>query len=171
MTTVKLSLTVLVASVSLTTAWSNTESPASSTPAKSTTSSVLSVGTTAYSHHEADHIPWGQKNAIGTTLRSTTQYNSAAADWSRFPVGTKFRIKGNPKLYVVDDYGSALVGTSTIDLYCVTMSEMDKWGRRNVDIQIVEWGSYERSREILKARTANTSCAKMYRALKGKEDA
>ena len=42
---------------------------------------------------------------------------SAAADWSRYPVGTRFRIVGKPYEYVIDDYGSALVGTDTIDLY------------------------------------------------------
>ena len=42
---------------------------------------------------------------------------SAAADWSRFPLGTRFQIVGTQDRYVIDDYGGALVGTNTIDLY------------------------------------------------------
>ena len=66
------------------------------------------VRTTAYTCSEDDHLIYGDKNATGTTLRYTDRVRSAAADWSFYPVGTTFRIKGLPYLYVVDDYGSAL---------------------------------------------------------------
>ncbi|MFN9025340.1 MAG: 3D domain-containing protein, partial [Akkermansiaceae bacterium] len=90
------------------------------------------VRTTAYTCSEADHIQYGSKNAAGTYLRYSDKVRSAAADWSFYPVGTVFRVKGLPQLYVIDDYGSALTGTGTIDMYHPTRSMMNQWGRRNV---------------------------------------
>jgi 3D (Asp-Asp-Asp) domain-containing protein len=75
------------------------------------------VRTTAYTCSEDDHLVYGSKNATGTHLRYSNRVRSAAADWSFYPVGTVFRIKGLPYLYVVDDYGSALTGTGTVDIY------------------------------------------------------
>lgn len=115
--------------------------------------SQMRVRTTAYCHDESDHIVYGVKNAIGTNLKFGS-VRSAAADWSRFPVGTKFRIAGQPGIvYEVDDYGSALVGTGTIDLYKPSRSLMDDWGVRHVDIEVIKWGSYERSMELMRDRT------------------
>lgn len=115
--------------------------------------SQMRVRTTAYTHDESDHIVYGVKNAIGTNLKFGT-VRSAAADWSRFPVGTKFRIAGQPNVvYEVDDYGSALVGTGTIDLYKPSRSMMNDWGVRHVDIEVIHWGSYERSMALMKDRT------------------
>lgn len=113
----------------------------------------MQVRTTAYTHNESDHIVYGVKNAIGTNLKFGN-VRSAAADWSRFPVGTKFRIAGQPGVvYEVDDYGSALVGTGTIDLYKPSRSMMNDWGVRHVDIEVIQWGSYERSMELMRDRT------------------
>lgn len=115
--------------------------------------SQMRVRTTAYTHDESDHIIYGVKNAIGTNLRFGN-VRSAAADWSRFPVGTLFRIAGQPGVtYVVDDYGSALVGTGTIDLYKPNRSMMDNWGVRHVDIEVIQWGSYEKSMDLMRDRT------------------
>lgn len=112
----------------------------------------MKVRTTAYCHDEADHIVYGAKNALGTPLRFGN-IRSAAADWSRYPVGTKFRIAGQPGVtYVVDDYGSALVGTGTIDIYKPTRGQMDAWGVRHVDIEVLQWGSYEQSMNIMRDR-------------------
>jgi 3D (Asp-Asp-Asp) domain-containing protein len=119
------------------------------------------VRTTAYTCSEADHIQYGSKNAAGTYLRYSEKVRSAAADWSFYPVGTVFRIKGMPQLYVVDDYGSALTGTGTIDMYKPSRAMMNQWGRRNVEISIVQWGSFERSAEILKDRTKFPHCRQM----------
>ncbi len=113
---------------------------------------MRTVRTTAYSHGEADHLKYGRKNAIGTPLKYG-RIRSAAADWSRFPLGTKFRLLDDPQtLYVIDDYGRALVGKETIDLYKPTLSAMRKWGARHVEIEIVEWGCLQESLRILKPR-------------------
>ena len=92
------------------------------------------------------------KNAAGSNLKYTSTVRSAAADWSRFPLGTRFKIHGQPQEYVIDDYGSALVGSNTIDLYKPTFTKMNEWGVRHIPIQIIEWGSFEQSREILDGR-------------------
>src|SRR4029077_18384134 len=90
--------------------------------------------------------------SLGTSL-SGRQIMSAASDWSRFPLGTRFRIVDTREEYVIDDYGTALVGTNTIDLYKKTHLEMKRWGVRQVDIDILEWGSNEQSLKILSPRT------------------
>jgi len=110
------------------------------------------VRTTAYCHKEADSLKYGTLNAAGGNLQYGNTIRSAAADWSVYPVGTKFQIEGLPYTYVVDDYGSALCGTATIDLYKPTFTQMNRWGVRNVPVKIIEWGSYEKSAEILSGR-------------------
>ncbi|GAA5482139.1 3D domain-containing protein [Haloferula sargassicola] len=126
------------------------------------------VRTTAYTCSESDHIQYGSKNACGTPLRYTNSVRSAAADWSVYPVGTKFRIKGMPQLFVVDDYGSALTGTGTIDIYTPTRAHMDAWGTRKVEIAVVQWGSFARSAELLSKRTGYSHCRQMYAAIQRK---
>ncbi|MGE9271158.1 MAG: 3D domain-containing protein [Verrucomicrobiales bacterium] len=123
---------------------------------------VRHVRTTAYTCTEADHIEYGSMNAAGTPLRYSNTVRSAAADWSVYPIGTTFRIKGMPQLFVVDDYGSALTGTGTIDIYTPSHKHMRAWGRRNVEINIVRWGSYARSAELLSGRTRHAHCREMY---------
>lgn len=119
------------------------------------------VRTTAYTHTEADHVEYGNKTALGTVLRYTPDYHSAAADWSRFPLGTEFKIKGYERVFVVDDYGSALVGTKTIDIYFPTVERMKNWGVRFVEIQILKMGSFHESRKILAARANHRYCLAM----------
>ena len=80
----------------------------------------------------------------------------------QYPVGTKFRIKGLPYLYVVDDYGSALTGTNTIDIFHPTLGGIKKWGLRTIEIDIVQWGSWERTLALLKGRQSHWHTRKMY---------
>ena len=105
------------------------------------------VRTTAYTYSRRALA----KDAKDCRLKTGSEH-SAAADWSRFPLGTKFKIAGTNKTYVIDDYGSALVGTATIDLYMPSHHEMSRWGVRHVAIDIVEPGSYKRSLELLNSR-------------------
>jgi 3D (Asp-Asp-Asp) domain-containing protein len=110
------------------------------------------VKTTAFSHKERDSWKYGNDCALGCDLRYD-QVRSAAADWSVFPVGTLFRIPGHQCIYRVDDYGRALVGTRTIDLYQPTLGGVRAWGSRVVEIEILQWGSYNKSLEIMSDRT------------------
>lgn len=116
------------------------------------TNQIMMVRTTAYTHSESDHLQYGRQSAAGTTLKYGSQVRSAAADWSKYPLGTRFKIEGLPYEYVVDDYGSALVGTETIDIYKPEKGTMNTWGVRNVPIKVIEWGSFEESRKILDER-------------------
>ena len=125
----------------------------------------FTVRTTAYTHSEADHLIYGKSTASGTQLRAEQKYTSAAADWSRFPLGTTFRIKGDSTIYVVDDYGIALVGTSTIDIYRPSKKAMNNWGVREVRIEILKIGDVERSRKILKSRSNFGFVKSMHRSM------
>lgn len=127
-------------------------------PAKS---GVQKVRTTAYTQTE----PGGWHSASGPRLRCDT-IHSAAADWSRFPVGTKFKILQTGEICQIDDYGSALVGTNTIDLFKNSRAKMHAWGVRFVDIKILEWGSNTRSLEILLPRARNRHVGRMVDALR-----
>jgi len=111
---------------------------------------ISNVRTTAYTHSEKG----GRHNAIGKSL-SSTDHMSAAADWSRFPLGTRFQIVGTQERYIIDDYGGALVGTNTIDLYKTSRRAMHLWGVRRVDIDIIEWGSKQQSLKVLAPRRKN----------------
>ncbi|MCB1237675.1 MAG: 3D domain-containing protein [Verrucomicrobiae bacterium] len=121
----------------------------------------LAVRTTAYTHTESDHIEYGKKTAAGTKLQYGKKYSSAAADWSKFPLGTRFKIDGMDTTFVIDDYGSALVGTETIDIYQPSRSAMNRWGVRHVDIRILNYGDFEKSRDILADRTRYSHVRKM----------
>ena len=80
-------------------------------------SQFMKVRTTAYTETESDHRRYGKSSAVGTTSRAGP-VRSAAADWARWPAGTRFLILATGQVYVVDDYGWALSGRNTIDLYC-----------------------------------------------------
>lgn len=114
---------------------------------------IESVRTTAYTSGAACNGEWSGRNAMGTRLKSGT-IRSAAADWSHYPVGTRFRVVETGQEYVIDDYGSALIGTGTIDLFKPSTREMNRWGVRRVTLEILEWGSPEKSLRILSNRTA-----------------
>lgn len=117
---------------------------------------TIRVRTTAYT---------GKKNAIGTPLRHGPVI-SAASDWSRFPLGTRFKVRQTGKTYVIDDYGSALVGTNTIDLAKRSNNIVNAWGVRWVDIDILEWGSSRRSLEVLTPRERVRYVKPMVKALR-----
>jgi 3D (Asp-Asp-Asp) domain-containing protein len=112
---------------------------------------IRGVKTTAYTHSERDHLAYGAKAATGAKLKYG-EVRSAAADWSVYPVGTVFKIEGDPHTYEVDDYGSALVGTGTIDIYKPSKAEMRSYGARHVNINVVKWGSFLESLAIMKPR-------------------
>jgi 3D (Asp-Asp-Asp) domain-containing protein len=121
------------------------------------------VRTTAYTRVEKG----GRRNALGAYL-SGHHVISAASDWSRFPLGTRFRIANTKDEYIIDDYGTALVGTSTIDLYKPTKLEMKRWGVRNVDVDILQWGSEEQSLKVLGPRAKHLTVRRMISALRKK---
>jgi 3D (Asp-Asp-Asp) domain-containing protein len=124
---------------------------------------INQVRTTAYTKAEKG----GGHNAIGTSL-SGRNVMSAASDWSRFPLGTRFRIVDTKQEYIIDDYGAALIGTETIDLYKSSRLEMKRWGVRRVDIDILQWGSEEKSLQVLAPRAKHPPVHQMIVALQKK---
>ena len=124
---------------------------------------MSNVRTTAYTRVEKG----GRRNALGTYL-SGHHVMSAASDWSRFPLGTRFKIVSTREEFIIDDYGTALVGTSTIDLYKPTKLEMKRWGVRTVDIDILQWGSEEQSLKVLGPRAKHVTVRRMIAGLQKK---
>jgi len=187
------------------------------------------IRTTAYTHTESDHRPYGNHNALGGRLQAATgavrraeytpraiavngddpadyrrasysgaalekfslketkttkvvktkhgtkkvvvtskpQIGSAAADWSRWPAGTVFRLISTGQVYRVDDYGWALAGRNTIDLYMPTRSSMNAWGAREENIQILQWGDPNESLRLLSAHQGYRHIHRMVLELQG----
>jgi 3D (Asp-Asp-Asp) domain-containing protein len=126
----------------------------------------MNVRTTAYCVHERGG--GGRRNAVGQYL-SGRIVRSAASDWSRFPLGTRFKIVETEEEYVIDDYGTALVGTNTIDLYKPSRLEMKRWGVRHVDIDILQWGSEDQSIKVLTPRAKHRTPRRMLISLASKK--
>lgn len=125
---------------------------------------VQHVRTTAYTHSEGT----GGRNAIGRRL-SSGGIKSAASDWSRFPLGTRFKVTRTGQEYVIDDYGGALVGTSTIDLYTASRRAMYSWGVRHEEIEILHWGSDGESLKVLRSRGKVRRVRRMIASLENKQ--
>ena len=94
-------------------------------------------------------------------------YGSAAADWSRWPAGTIFRLLSTGQIYRVDDYGWALAGRNTIDLYMATPNEMNAWGARSEPIQILRWGDPQESLRFLQSHQGYRHIRRMVLELEG----
>ena len=123
------------------------------------------VRTTAYTDTESDHVKYTNHNALGTCLQSGAVH-SAAADWSRWPAGTMFRIVETGEIYQVDDYGWALAGTNTIDLYKPSRAMMNAWGVRRVTIENLQWGDPGRSLAVLRPRARYRHIERMVHEIK-----
>jgi 3D (Asp-Asp-Asp) domain-containing protein len=189
------------------------------------------VRTTAYTHTEADHREFGNRNALGgelhaagpaihraenvkraiavsdtdialqpfstdepvrvvrvkttTTTRVTKKgrkvkravvvaqpprIGSAAADWSRWPMGTTFRLLSTGQIYRVEDYGWALSGRNTIDLYMENARDMNAWGAREEPIQVLRWGDPQQSLDILRTHQGYKHIRRMVFELEGREE-
>ncbi|HEY5792025.1 MAG TPA: 3D domain-containing protein, partial [Chthoniobacterales bacterium] len=127
------------------------------------------IRTTAYSTGPQHNGRYGARNAIDGPLKSG-KVSSAAADWSRWPLGTRFRVAETGGEYIVDDIGIAMAGTGTIDLFKPSEAGVDRWGVRHVTIEVLEWGSLEKSLRILEERTRFAYIRKMVRDLKALDE-
>ena len=100
-------------------------------------------------------------------VQSPATYGSAAADWSRWPAGTTFRLLSTGQIYRIDDYGWALAGRNTIDLYMATPNEMNSWGARTEPIQILKWGDPQESLQFLQSHQDHRHIRRMVLELEG----
>lgn len=94
---------------------------------------------------------------------------SAAADWARWPVGTTFRLLSTGQMYRVEDYGWALSGRNTIDLYMANQRDMNAWGARQEPIQILHWGDSQQSLQILQSHAEHKHIKRMVLELQGRD--
>jgi len=124
---------------------------------------IEKVRTTAYTHGAAENGPI--KGQMPLARLKSGALSSAAADWSHWPVGTRFRVVETGREHIIDDVGSAIVGTNTIDLFKPSSRAMHQWGVRDVTIEILEWGSPEESLEILMSRRKSRPARKMVERL------
>jgi 3D (Asp-Asp-Asp) domain-containing protein len=97
------------------------------------------------------------------------QIGSAAADWSRWPAGTVFRLLSTGQSYRVEDYGWALSGRNTIDLYMANQHEMNSWGAREEAIEILQWGDPHESLQFLQRHQDYRHIKRMVLELEGRD--
>ncbi len=84
-------------------------------------------------------------------------------------MGTTFRLLSTGQIYRVDDYGWALSGRNTIDLYMATRSEMNNWGARQEPIQILRWGDPHESRRFLAPHQSHPHIKRMILEIEGRD--
>ena len=110
----------------------------------------------------------GKKTVVKrAVVVSKPRIGSAAADWSRWPAGTSFRLISTGQIYRVDDYGWALAGRNTIDLYMPNQHEMNSWGARQETIQILQWGDPQESLQFLRRHQDYRHIKRMVLELEG----
>jgi 3D (Asp-Asp-Asp) domain-containing protein len=105
-----------------------------------------------------------------TAVARVPVIGSAAADWSRWPMGTTFRLLSTGQMYRVDDYGWALSGRNTIDLYMANSRDMNTWGARQETIQIIEWGDPQESLQFLQSHQDYKHIKRMVLELEGRHN-
>ena len=110
----------------------------------------------------------GVKRAVAVSSKPP-RIGSAAADWSRWPMGTTFRLLSTGQMYRVEDYGWALSGRNTIDLYMANQRDMNSWGARQEPIQILRWGNPQQSLQFLQSHQDYKHIKRMVLELEGRE--
>ena len=109
----------------------------------------------------------GAKRAVAVS--TPPRIGSAAADWSRWPMGTTFRLLSTGQVYRVEDYGWALSGRNTIDLYMANQRDMNTWGARQEPIQILGWGDPQQSLQFLQSHQDYKHIKRMVLELQGRD--
>jgi 3D (Asp-Asp-Asp) domain-containing protein len=126
-----------------------------------TTAKTIGVTKTTTTTH-------GGKRAVATQSKPP-RIGSAAADWSRWPMGTTFRLLSTGQTYCVEDYGWALSGRNTIDLYMANQRDMNAWGARPEPIQILHWGDPQQSLQVLQSHQEYKHIKRMVLELEGRD--
>jgi 3D (Asp-Asp-Asp) domain-containing protein len=121
----------------------------------------------AHSSKRATKPTRGAKRAVA--ISRPPQIGSAAADWSRWPAGTVFRLLSTGQNYRVEDYGWALAGRNTIDLYMANQREMSAWGARQETIEVLQWGDPQESLQFLRRHQDYRHIKRMVLELEGRE--
>jgi 3D (Asp-Asp-Asp) domain-containing protein len=138
-------------------------------PKKATRVTTTATTTRVNKKTKPPLITRGGKRAVAVSSKPP-RIGSAAADWSRWPVGTTFRLLSTGQMYRVEDYGWALSGRNTIDLYMSNRSDMNSWGARQEPIQILHWGDAQQSLQILQSHTEHKHIKRMVLELQGRNE-
>ncbi len=69
----------------------------------------------------------------------------------------------------MEDYGWALAGRNTIDLYMPNQREMNDWGLRQEAIQVVKWGDPQESLRLLRRHQDYRHIKRMVLELEGRQ--
>ena len=129
---------------------------------------TTTVTTTRVTKTTATTTGRGAKHAVAVS-KVPTRIGSAAADWSRWPMGTTFRLLSTGQMYRVEDYGWALSGRNTIDLYMANQRDMNTWGARQEPIQVLHWGDPQESLQFLRGHQDYKHIKRMVLELEGHE--
>ena len=86
-------------------------------------------------------------------------------------MGTTFRLLSTGQIYRVEDYGWALAGRNTIDLYMANQRDMNAWGARQEPIQILHWGDPRESLQLLQTHQSYKHIHRMVLELEGQNQA
>jgi 3D (Asp-Asp-Asp) domain-containing protein len=103
---------------------------------------TMEVVATAYSYRESSHRKWGDRNALGSSLKVRVQgLPQIAVDPSRIPLGSIVEVEGLGRRIATDTGG--LIHGRRIDVHTQTVGEMHRWGKRTVEIEVIRrgWGS------------------------------
>ena len=137
-------------------------------PKKTTRATTTTTVTTTRVAKAKPVITRGGKRAVAATT-SLPRIGSAAADWSRWPMGTTFRLLSTGQMYRVEDYGWALSGRNTIDLYMANQRDMNAWGARQEPIQVLHWGDPQESLQFLRGHQDYKHIKRMVLELQGRD--
>jgi 3D (Asp-Asp-Asp) domain-containing protein len=129
--------------------------------------SMEETRTVARTSKRTAKTPRSVKRAVA--ISRPPQIGSAAADWSRWPAGTVFRLLSTGQSYRVEDYGWALSGRNTIDLYMANQREMNSWGAREETIEILQWGNPQESLQFLRRHQDYRHIRRMVLELEGRD--
>jgi 3D (Asp-Asp-Asp) domain-containing protein len=146
--------------------FSESDEPAPKASKKSTTKTTTAV-TTKTTTRVTKTTKAPAKRAMAVS--KTPKIGSAAADWGRWPAGTTFRLVSTGQIYRVEDYGWALSGRNTIDLYMANQREMNAWGARQEPIQVLHWGDPQDSLRLLVPHQEHKHIKRMMLELQGRE--
>lgn len=83
--------------------------------------------------------------------------SSAAADWSRWPAGTLFRVIATGELFEVDDFTDDVIGKNEILLYKPPLARPAGEATHFVTIEILRWGSPRESILILENQRSSSA--------------
>jgi len=71
-------------------------------------------------------------------------------------------------MYRVDDYGWALSGRNTIDLYMANSRDMNTWGARQETSRSLQWGDPQQSLQFLQSHQDYKHIKRMVLELEGR---